>query len=97
MSLTQDKIRHIANLAKLKLTDEDVERYSKELSNIVDYIDQLNNIPEEAFSHVSLSPTVCMPLREDVVKPSLVASDDLLACSHQKIIGHQIGISNIMN
>ena len=54
MSLTQEQIRHIANLSRLKLSDEDVVRYSEQLSNIVDYIDQLNEIPDSELEKVSL-------------------------------------------
>jgi aspartyl-tRNA(Asn)/glutamyl-tRNA(Gln) amidotransferase subunit C len=96
MSLTQEQIRHIANLSRLKLSQEDIERYSKELSSIVDYIDLLNEIPESSLQKVSLVGETFLIPREDVVKPSLAPSDDILACSKQRIVGHQIGISNIM-
>lgn len=96
MSLTQEQIRHIAKLSRLELSPEDVERYSKELSGIVDYIDQLNEIPDSSLQKVSLVNETLLSPREDVVQPSIASADDLLACSKQRIVGHQIWISNIM-
>lgn len=46
MSLTQEQVTHIARLAKLHVTDSEVERYQKDLNSIVGYIDMLSKIPE---------------------------------------------------
>ena len=37
-------VRHIAVLSRLDLTDEEVAKFSSELSAIVDYVDQLNEL-----------------------------------------------------
>lgn len=42
--LTKPQVQHIANLARIKLTPNDLERYSKELSAILDYVNQLDKI-----------------------------------------------------
>lgn len=97
MSLTQEQIRHIAKLSRLKLSEDDVQQYSGQLSNIVDYIDQLNEIPDSELAKVTLVGETVLEPREDVVKPSIAPSDEILACSKQRIVGHQIGISNIMH
>jgi len=97
MSLTQAQIRHIANLSRLKLSEEDIERYSNQLSNIVDYIDQLNEIPDSELAKVLLVGETMLQPREDVVVASEASPDEILACSKQRIVGHQIGISNIMH
>ena len=73
-----------------------MELYGKQLSSIVGYVDQLNEISAEKIADLSLSGTLIMPLRDDELRSSPSVSDDLLACSHQRVIGHQIGISNIM-
>jgi aspartyl-tRNA(Asn)/glutamyl-tRNA(Gln) amidotransferase subunit C len=96
MTLTQAQIRHIAILSRLQLSPEDVERYSLQLSDIVEYIDQLNEIPDSELQKVSLvGETILLP-REDTVKTSIATPDEILACSKQRIVGHQIGINNIM-
>ena len=42
--LSHDDVRHIAKLARLNLADEDVSRFAKELSEILVYIDKLQEV-----------------------------------------------------
>lgn len=44
MSVSKDQVKHIANLARLKLTDEELEKYTTDLSNIVDFAESLEEI-----------------------------------------------------
>lgn len=44
MSLTKDQIKHIAKLANFSLTDEELQKYSEQISNVLDYIEQLNQV-----------------------------------------------------
>jgi aspartyl-tRNA(Asn)/glutamyl-tRNA(Gln) amidotransferase subunit C len=44
MALTPEQVRHIALLARLGLTDEDVEKFSHQLSDILDYFERLNEV-----------------------------------------------------
>ncbi|MBU3831348.1 MAG: Asp-tRNA(Asn)/Glu-tRNA(Gln) amidotransferase subunit GatC [Candidatus Desulfovibrio faecigallinarum] len=37
-------VQHLAQLCRLRLSDEDVERFSRQLSSIVDYMEVLNTI-----------------------------------------------------
>lgn len=42
MKLSSDQVKKVAKLASLDLTKEELGKYSKQLSKILDYIDQLN-------------------------------------------------------
>lgn len=44
MVLTQDEVKHIANLARLSLTQEEEELYATQLSSIIEYVDQLKEV-----------------------------------------------------
>lgn len=44
MKLTEDQIKHVAKLANLPLSSEEEEKYSGQLSKILEYIDQLNSV-----------------------------------------------------
>jgi aspartyl-tRNA(Asn)/glutamyl-tRNA(Gln) amidotransferase subunit C len=44
MKLTKEEIQHIAELARLDLTDEELEKYGSQLSNVLSYIDQLKEV-----------------------------------------------------
>jgi len=42
--ISKEEVKHIAGLAKIKLTDKEEEKFSKELSSILDFVDQLNKV-----------------------------------------------------
>jgi len=44
MSLSKDQIKHIAKLARLDLSVEELEKYGKQLSVVLDYINQLQEV-----------------------------------------------------
>lgn len=44
MKLTKDQVKHVAKLANLPLSSDEEEKYSQQLSKILDYIDQLNSV-----------------------------------------------------
>lgn len=44
MKITQKDVEHIAKLARLELSEEDKERFSREFSDILDYVEKLNEI-----------------------------------------------------
>lgn len=71
MHLTIDEVRHVAELARLGLTDEELALYAEQLSAILDYADLLQQVDT---SHVAPTPYV-LPLhnvmRADAAAPSL--------------------------
>ena len=77
MHLTTDEVRHVAELAKLALTDAEVTEYTEQLSAILDYADQLREIDT---SDVPPTPYV-LPLsnimREDEPAPCLTNQEAL--------------------
>ncbi len=52
MSLTQEQVKHIARLAKLHVTSEEVDGYVTDLNSIVGYIDILSSIPDSELQKV---------------------------------------------
>lgn len=65
--VTPEVVRQIAALARLRLPERDLAVWSGQLSRIVEYIDQLKQIPEEAFGAPASGPPT--PLRDDVSRP----------------------------
>lgn len=41
MKISKDTVEHIADLARLKLSDKEIEKYQEDLSAIVSYVDKL--------------------------------------------------------
>jgi len=44
MTLSEKEIRHIAQLARLQLTDKEIKQYRTELGGILRYVDQLQTL-----------------------------------------------------
>lgn len=72
MSLTKEEIKHIANLAKLKFSNEEIEKFSDEFNSILDYISQIKECDTTGieFEH-NLNNFRGNVLQEDVTKESL--------------------------
>ena len=73
------EVLHVARLARLRLSDEQVDRMTGELSGILDHIEQMGELDldgVEPTSHVVALENV---LREDVPRPSLAPERSLEA------------------
>ena len=68
-------VRHIAKLAHLEITDEEVEIYTPQLAEIVTYVEQLNELETDsvgpAIGGLTAEGEQTMTLRDDLPKPSL--------------------------
>jgi len=42
--ISKEEVKHIAKLARLGLSDEEIEKFQKELSSILDYIEKLKEV-----------------------------------------------------
>ena len=70
MNITKEQLKHIADLAKLNISEEELDKYVKDMSSIVEFADQLNKIDTE---NVEVTTSILGEyniFREDVVKPS---------------------------
>ena len=56
-------VKHVAKLANLPLTSEEEEKYSEQLSKILDYIEQLNSVNTDG-----VEPTFNVSGQENVVR-----------------------------
>lgn len=69
--IDEQQVRHVAHLARLELTDEQVDRLSAELSAILDYMDQLNRLDTDDVEPTAHPLPVRNVFRNDEVEPSL--------------------------
>jgi aspartyl-tRNA(Asn)/glutamyl-tRNA(Gln) amidotransferase subunit C len=77
-SLDQGQVRHVAKLARLKLTDADVARYASQLTAILGYVAQLKAVDVAGVDPMAHPLPLQNVLRDDVVEPAL-ATDAVLA------------------
>jgi len=78
MSLTFQEVQHIAELAKLELTEAELARFREQLSAVLDYAADLQKVDTSAIPPTATVLPLRTVLREDTVKPSL-AREALLA------------------
>ena len=67
MSLTADQIRQVAHLARLELKPEQVEKYTRELSNILEMVGQLARADVAGVEPMAHPLDMSQRLRPDVV------------------------------
>jgi aspartyl-tRNA(Asn)/glutamyl-tRNA(Gln) amidotransferase subunit C len=71
MVLTIEEVEHIARLACLKLTAQEIERYREQLSAILDYADRLQTVDTSGIPPTSSALPARSVLREDKARPGL--------------------------
>ncbi|MGQ9850338.1 MAG: Asp-tRNA(Asn)/Glu-tRNA(Gln) amidotransferase subunit GatC [Aggregatilineaceae bacterium] len=78
MKLDRAMVEHIAELAKLQLTEEEIDRYAEQLSDILAYAEKLQALDTEAIPPTASVLPLRNVLRPDEVAPSL-PRDEVLA------------------
>ncbi len=71
MALTTEQVAHIAELAKLKLSAEEMDQMARQLSEILDYAARLNALDTSAIPPTASVIPNQNVMRPDVVTPSL--------------------------
>ena len=67
MSIDVATVRRVARLARLREPEERLEPLARELSGIMGWIDQLNEVDVEGVEPMASAVAATLPLREDVV------------------------------
>ena len=69
--IDREQVLHVARLARLELTDAEVERMSAELSNVLEHIEKIGELDLAGVPPTTHVVEVSNALRPDVVEPSL--------------------------
>jgi len=77
--ITPDLVRHLASLARILVTDEEVQKLTGELSVIVDSVASVNKAVSGDVVPTSHPIPMSNVFREDVVVPGLTQSEALSA------------------
>lgn len=87
MALTSDEVLHIARLARVALTPDEVERYRRELSSILDHCQALAAIDTEGVPPTAQSFEMANVQRPDAPAASFTL-DDVLANAPRREDGY---------
>ena len=77
--ITPDLVRHLAGLARILVTDEEVEKFTSQLSLIVDSVATVNAAVAGDVPATSHPIPMANVFREDVIEPSLTQEQALSA------------------
>jgi aspartyl-tRNA(Asn)/glutamyl-tRNA(Gln) amidotransferase subunit C len=76
--LTREDVLKLARLARLQLTEEEVEAFRQELSEVLDYVTQLNDVDVDGLAPTTQVTGLKNVMREDTVIDYGVSAKDLL-------------------
>ena len=71
MALTRDEVLHVANLSRLSLLPEEIELFTRQLNDILAYVEKLQELDTTGVEPLAHVIPVFNVFREDVVKEGL--------------------------
>jgi len=70
MALDKATVAHIATLARIRLSEEELEPLADELSHILTWVDQLNEVDTSGVAPMASAAAASLPMRIDAVTDS---------------------------
>ena len=67
MALDKATVKHIATLARIRLAEAELEPLAGELSQILDWVEQLNEIDTTGVAPMASAAAASLPTRDDIV------------------------------
>lgn len=77
MKLDLAQVRHVARLARLRLTPAEEERYARQLGEVLEYVRALDALDTSAIAPTAHAADLPNLLRADEVRPSLTPEEAL--------------------
>jgi aspartyl-tRNA(Asn)/glutamyl-tRNA(Gln) amidotransferase subunit C len=87
MKITRQEVDHVAKLARLQLSDSAKDTFTDQLSNILTYVEQLNELDTKGVEPTSHVLDIRNVMREDLPGESL-SQERALANAPDKAAGH---------
>lgn len=93
---SQEITRKIAKLAHIGLTDAEVEKYTKDLGSILDYVKMLGELDTDAVDPLLQTVELENVLEEDQAKENLAEVEDLLKATALPVERRQIKVPPVL-
>ena len=77
MQVDEATVRRIARLARIKITDQEAQELQKELSGILDWVEQLGEVDTSGVEPMTRVVPISLKMREDAVTDGDIADDVL--------------------
>jgi aspartyl-tRNA(Asn)/glutamyl-tRNA(Gln) amidotransferase subunit C len=86
MSLTREQVQHVAKLARLSLSDDEITTFTGQMGTILDYVKKLNELNTDGIVPTAHAVPMENAFRDDVVRPS-IGVDNALANAPDRVEG----------
>ncbi len=80
MKISRQEVEHVAHLARLNLSEEELEKMTVQLDTILSYVDKLEELNTEDIEPMTHAFSITNAFREDNVKESLSQEESLKNC-----------------
>jgi aspartyl-tRNA(Asn)/glutamyl-tRNA(Gln) amidotransferase subunit C len=94
--LTKQEVLNIANLAKIDLDSKEVEKYTKQLSSVVDYFSQLSEVDTKDIEPTSQTTKLENVFRLDEIKSENSLSQEEAVAGSDKIYNGYFKVKAIL-
>ena len=82
--ISSSDVRKVAKLARLELTEDQIEIYTSQLEDILSYVDQLQEIDTQGIPPTTRAVEVVNSMREDIVEDNSTREDILKQAPHRE-------------
>jgi aspartyl-tRNA(Asn)/glutamyl-tRNA(Gln) amidotransferase subunit C len=86
MKISREQVMHIAQLSRMGVTEEDLDRLSEQLSNIIENFEILKQVDTTGIPPTAQSIDLTNVVSDDIIAPSLPV-DEALANAPQQEAG----------
>ena len=90
--LSEEEVKHIAKLARIALTDEEVKKFAKQLSGVLEHVEILNELSTDEVEGTSQVTGLSNVTRKDEIDNKGISREELLKCSELPIDSKQIRV-----
>ena len=77
MAITRNEVLHLAKLANLEFNEEEIDRFTRQISSILDYVARLNELDTSAIEPTTSIESGSLALRDDVLVASIPREEAL--------------------
>ncbi len=77
MAVTKNDVEHIAKLAKLEIKDDEINEFTSQLNQMIEYVDKLNELDTDKVKPLSHPVEGENVFREDILKESIPTENAL--------------------
>jgi len=71
MAITEADVRHVAKLARLKLSDEQIKQFARQLGDILTYVEKLGELDTTDIEPTAHAAPIRNVFRDDISRPGI--------------------------